>query len=116
VQAKFKLGRIVMPNGGSKNWIRFLLTLESFYILHGKWPTVIHLYPFFISELQAKLTKEDFQKLLSKIKLEPDTDNPFLSFDELGNRFDYGREEFLEGNTVLRAIDWLDINEPNYYD
>ena len=41
-----------MPNGESKNWIRFLITLERFYILYGKWPTVIQLYPFFIDELQ----------------------------------------------------------------
>jgi len=105
-----------MPNGESKNWIRFLLTLESFYILHSKWPTVIHLYPFFITELQTKLTKEDFQILLSKIKLEPDEDNPFLSFDELGNRFDYAREKFLKGKPAVRAIDWLKINKPKYYD
>jgi len=39
-------GRIVMPNGESKNWKRFLMTLERFYILYDKWPTVIHLSPF----------------------------------------------------------------------
>jgi len=81
-----------MPNGESKNWIRFLITLESFYALHGDWPSVIHLYPFFIGELGEKLSTEDFQKLESKIRLEPDEDRPFLALDEVGNRFDYAHE------------------------
>ena len=104
-----------MPNGESKNWIRFRLTLESFYVLHGKWPTVIHIYPFFITELQEKLSKEDFQKLQSKIKLVPDEDSPFLSLDELGNSFDYNRGKCPEGELAVRAIDWLEINEPDYH-
>ena len=107
-----------MPNGESKNWIwiRFLLTLESFYVLHGNWPTVIHVYPFFITELQEKLSKEDFQMLKSKIKLEPDENNPFLSFDKLGNRFDYARGRCPQDQPAVRAIEWLKINEPDYYD
>lgn len=105
-----------MPNGESKNWIRFLLTLESFYALYGKWPTVIHIYPFFITELQEKLSKEDFQILQSKIKLEQDEDSPFLSSDELGNVFDYSREKCPKNKLAVRAIDWLKINEPDYHD
>lgn len=67
-----------MPNGESRNWIRFLLTLESFNILYGTWPTQICLYPFFIAELQQKLSKEDFQVLQAKIRLVPDEGNPFF--------------------------------------
>lgn len=105
-----------MPNGESRNWIRFLLTLESFYILYGKWPTVIHLYPFFITEIQEKLSKQDFQILQSKIKLEPDEDSPFLTFDELGNKFNYSREKLPKGRLPVQAIDWLKINRPDYHD
>jgi len=106
-----------MPNGESRNWIRFLITLERFIILHGKWPTVIHLYPFFIDELQNKLSKEDFQKLQSKIRLEPDEENPFLCFDEKGNKYDYARGDICPNKyPSVRAIDWLKINEPAYYD
>ena len=56
-----------MPNGDSKNWIRFIITLESFYSLYGKWPSMISLYPFFIDELQEKLSSAEFQKLQSKM-------------------------------------------------
>jgi hypothetical protein len=105
-----------MPNGESKNWVRFMKTLEAFYNLHDKWPTVIHLYPFFINELQEKLSMEDFQKLQSKIRLEPDKENPFLSLDEVGNRFDYARETCPNEHHSVRAIDWLEIHEPTYFD
>lgn len=105
-----------MPNGESKNWVRFLITIESFHILYGNFPTVIYLYPFFITELQEKLSKIDFQILQSKINLKPDKDNPFLAFDELGNRFDYARDDLPKGQPSVRAINWLNINEPSYYD
>jgi len=109
-------GEIIMPNGESKNWVRFLTTLEAFYILHGNWPTVIHVYPFFITELQEKLSKKDFRRLRSRIKLEPDKDNPFLAFDAVGNRFDYAREICPNGHPSVRAINWLNIKQPTYYD
>ena len=106
-----------MPNGESKNWIRFQIALERFYILYGKWPTVVHLYPFFITELQDKLSEEDYHKLQSKIKLIPDENNPFLCFDEDGNKYDYARGDFCPHKRIsIRAIDWLQINEPDYYD
>jgi hypothetical protein len=105
-----------MPNGESKNWIRLQMALEGFYILYGKWPTVIHLYPFFIEELQEKLSVEDFKKLQSKIELIPDQDNPFLAFDEEGNRLGYAREGCPDGHPPIRAKEWLEINEPDYYD
>ena len=38
----------------NKNWVRFKITLESFYVLHGRWPSRISLYPLFIKELQDK--------------------------------------------------------------
>ena len=106
-----------MPNGESKNWIRFQMTLERFYILYGKWPTVIHLYPFFIDELQNKLSIEDFQTLQSKIKIVPDENNPFLCFDESGDKYDYARGDTCPNkHASVKAIDWLQISKPDYYD
>jgi len=108
---------MMMPNGESKNWIRFLITLERFYILYGKWPTVIHLYPFFIDELQKKLSTKDFQTLQSKIGLDPDEKNPFLCCDERGNKYDYARGDICPNkHSSVMAIDWLKISEPDYYD
>jgi len=106
-----------MPNGESKNWMRFMITLESFHCLYGNWPSIIYLYPFFIVELQEKLSPEDFQTLQSKITLIADEDKSFLAFDEAGNRFDYDREGFHpKKDASIKAIDWLGINEHDYYD
>ena len=77
---------------------------------------MIHLYPFFINELQNKLSKEDFQTLQSKIMLYPDQKNPFLCFDEKGNKYDYAREDHIYEQISVKVIDWLQINEPHYYD
>jgi len=72
---------------------------------------------FFIVELQEKLCSEDFQTLQSKIRLIADEANPFLAFDEEGNRFAYSREAFHPKKDVpIKAIDWLEIHEPDYYD
>jgi hypothetical protein len=106
-----------MPNGESKNWIRFQITLERFYILYGKWPTVIHLDPFFIEELQGKLSPGDFQILQSKINLVPDEHNPFLSLNADGNKYDYARGDSCPNkHPAVKTIDWLKISEPDYQD
>jgi hypothetical protein len=106
-----------MPNGESKNWIRFIITLESFYGLYGNWPSTIHLYPFFIEEIEKKLSPEDFQHLQSKLTIIADEGNPYLALDAAGNRFDYTMGKPSPPRDVLiKAIDWLEINEPDYYD
>ena len=106
-----------MPNGESKNWIRFIISLESFYSLYGNWPTVVQLYPFFIDELQNKLSAKDFQTLQSKIRLDPDEKNPFLCFDEKGNEFDYAKGNIRPNkDSSVKVIDWLNISKPDYYD
>ena len=105
-----------MANGESKNWIRLMLTLEAFHVLYGRWPDTIRLYHFFIDELQEKLTPPDFIKLTSRIKLVPDEENPFTATDNTGNKFDYSREDQPKQNPAVKAIDWLDIKEPDYHD
>ena len=105
-----------MPNGESKNWIRFMRTLQSFHGLYDRWPTAIRLYPFFILELKTMLSEQDFNKLKSKIKLIADDENPFLAYDETGDYYDYARGSHGAVKTSVRAIDWLDIAEPEYDD
>jgi len=107
-----------MPNGESRNWVRLQITLETFHALYGKWPTTIRLYPFFIDGLKKKLSPKDFQTLQSKIKLVPDQENPFLCYDADGNQFDYahGGNSVPKEKSSVKAIDWLGINEPDYYD
>ena len=105
-----------MPNGESKNWIRFLGALEGFYIMYGRWPEVIHMPPFFIRDLQEKLSEADLNKLQAKIKLVRDQDNPFCAYDDKGNEYDYSRVRGPIERPAVRAIDWLEINEPQYED
>ena len=105
-----------MINGESRNWIRFQLTLEAFYTLYNKWPTTIRLYSFFIEELREKLSGNDFQRLQDKIQMIPDDDNPFLASDDEGNEFDYCRGSSPDGLPPERALDWLQVEEPDYYD
>lgn len=106
-----------MPNGESRNWIRFVMTLEGFYTLYGKWPAEIHLSSFFLDELQNKLSTEDFQTLQSQIRLVPNEKNPFLCSDGKGNKYDYARGDIRPNkHSSVRAINWLKISEPDYYD
>jgi hypothetical protein len=84
--------------------------------MHGNWPSKIHLYPFFIDELRDKLSPAEFQRLESKVTLIPNENKPFMAFDEAGNRFDYQRQRSPERDRDNRAIDWLEVNEPDYED
>ncbi len=106
-----------MPNGESRNWSRLLITLESFFSLYGEWPSTMHLDPLFISELQTKLSIEDFRALQDKIAIKPDEENPFLASGEGGNTFDYAREGIPEGTKLQnKALSWLNIRPPDYED
>lgn len=106
-----------MPNGESRNWVRFQATLESFFFLFGHWPSEIRLTPSFIAELEKKFSAADFGRIRSKVRLAPDARSPFLALDDLGNRHDYA----LSGNvapvdTMGSAHAWLGVGEPDYYD
>jgi hypothetical protein len=106
-----------MPNGESRNWIRFLITLESFYSSYGDWPSKIYLYPFFVAELQKKLSSNDFQTLKSKITIIENQHQSFIAFDEVGNRFDYAKTGIQASkDPSIKAIEWLGISAPDYYD
>ena len=106
-----------MPNGESKNWIRFQITLESFFFRFGHWPSEIRLTPSFIGELEEKFSTADFGKIRSKIRLTPDAENPFLALDDMGNRHDYRLSGSVAPVDILgSAQTWLGVNEPEYYD
>ncbi len=72
--------------------------------------------PFFIDELQNKLSAKDFQTLQSKIRLDQMKES-FPCFDEKGNEYDYARENICPNkDSSVKAINWLNITEPDYYD
>ena len=62
------------------------------------------------------LSSEDFNTLQSKLELISDDENPFLALDKAGNYYDYRTGSHPIGETKLKAIDWLNIKEPDYYD
>jgi hypothetical protein len=103
-----------MPNGESKNWIRFCAAIEGFRSRYGKWPSTVKVLDFFPDELERVLSEADHAKLLSKINVIGD-DSPFVAIDESGNSYDYGHEGFSEKESDIQASDWLDVN-PDYYD
>lgn len=105
-----------MPNGESKNWVRFIITISKFYALYGKYPTQIFLQKFFIEELEEKLSEEDLLKLKSKIELIADDNKPFLAKGSEGNMLQYGSEGYSLEINQTKTKKWLDIQEPDYYD
>lgn len=58
------------------------------------------------------LSEQDFNRLKNKIKLIADDENPFLTYDETSDYYDYARGSHGAVLTSVRAIDWLDIAEP----
>ena len=58
-----------MPNGESKNWIRFCGAIDGFRANYKSWPNRVRVPNFFIEELRTVLSPESFAKLESKIFL-----------------------------------------------
>ena len=105
-----------MPNGESKNWIRFLASLEGFYVTYGNWPVRMFVYPEFIEELKKMMQPGEFDRLQTKLELIPAPKATFLSEDDQGQSYDYGKQGFIRENTKPNAIDWLKVSWPNYED
>jgi len=105
-----------MPNGESKNWIRFCAAIEGFRGRYGCWPSSIKVPVFFIDELQNVLSENDFMKISSMITLIGDDSGfAFVAEDESGNQYNYEKEGFSNERPDNRAIDWLGV-KPDYYD
>ena len=62
-----------MPNGESKNWIRFCAAINGFRARFNIWPDRVRVPGLFIQELKNVLPSESFDKLCSKINLIGDT-------------------------------------------
>jgi len=103
-----------MPNGESKNWIRFCAAIDGFRAKYEHWPLSVGVPLFFIDELKSVLTEKDQTKLASKIDIIGD-DSTFNAFDNSGNFYDYGKKGFSQKEPDIRAENWLDV-EPDYYD
>jgi hypothetical protein len=105
-----------MVNGESRNWIRFLGSIEGFYVTYGHWPTRAFVYPFFIEELRGKMSSGEFELLNSKIELISDPDAAFRCEDGYGNVYDYGIQGFSPETPKPNAMEWLAISWPAYHD
>ncbi len=103
-----------MPNGESKNWLKFCAAIDGFRSRYGKWPTAVRVLDFFPDELKSVLSEADHAKLLSKIKILAD-DSAFIAVDESGNAYDYGREGFPGPTLEVRASEWLGVT-PDYFE
>ena len=103
-----------MPNGESKNWIRFCGAIDGFRSHYNSWPNRVRVPIFFIEELKTVLSPESFAKLESKVILIGD-DSPHIAEDGAGRSYNYGSKGFSKIKPDIRAFDWLGV-DPDYYD
>lgn len=103
-----------MPNGESKNWVRFCAAIDGFRADYKSWPNRVRVPKFFIEELKTVLSPESFAKLESKINLIGD-ESHFIAEDGTGRSFNYEFDRFSKIKLDIRAYEWLGVN-PDYYD
>ncbi len=103
-----------MPNGESKNWIRFCSAIDGFRAYYKSWPNRVRVPNFFINELKTVLPPESFTKLESKLILIGD-ESPYIAEDGAGRSYNYGFKGFSKIKPDVRAFEWLGV-DPDYYD
>ena len=103
-----------MPNGESKNWIRFCGAIDGFRAHYKSWPNMVRVPNFFINELKTVLPPESFTKLDSKLILIGD-ESPYIAEDGAGRSYNYGFKGFSKIKPDVRAFEWLGV-DPDYYD
>lgn len=103
-----------MPNGESKNWVRFCIAIDGFRANYKSWPDRVRVPKFFIEELRTVLSAESLAKLESKINLIGD-ESHFIAEDGAGRSFNYA----LQGSSIIKpdvcAFEWLGV-DPDYDD
>ena len=82
-----------MPNGESKNWIRFCAAIDGFRARYNHWPRSVRVLDNFPDELKRVLSKEDYKRLTSKIGIIGDN-SPYIAIDETGKSYNYAEEGF----------------------
>ena len=103
-----------MPNGESKNWVRFCVAIDGFRANYKSWPNRVRVPKFFIEELRTVLSAESFIKLESKINLIGD-DSHFIAEDGAGRSFNYELQRSSTIKLDVSASEWLGV-DPDYYD
>ena len=103
-----------MPNGESKNWVRFCGAIDGFRSHYKSWPNRVRVPKFFIEELRTVLSPESFAKLESKINLIGD-ESHFIAEDGAGRSFNYEFQGSSKIKPDIRAFEWLGV-DPDYYD
>lgn len=108
-----------MPNGESRNFVRFLRSIAVFRGKFRKWPSKIRLSSSFIQELHEIMDKIDYEILQKRIKIIPDSSScceyVYIPEDDDGNKilsFKLDKnDEFFDQKDVLK---WIGINFPDY--
>jgi hypothetical protein len=101
-----------MSNGHNKNFVRLYIAIAGFRSRYNRWPTRVRLFPGTLDNLRSLFTKEDFDKLTSKVKLVPD-EAPFVAEDEDGNSYSYGAERMPKGYSDIHPAVWLGVRPIN---
>lgn len=103
-----------MPNGESKNWVRFCAAIDGFRADYKSWPNRVRVPKFFIEQLKTVLSPESSAKLESKLILIGD-DSPHIAEDGAGRSYNYGSKGFSKIKPDVSAFEWLGV-DPDYYD
>lgn len=104
-----------MPNGHDRNWMRFCAAVNGFRNRFGRWPSSVRLASKYVDDLRALLSDESFGVLEEKLALRIDERAHFIAEDEVGNKYDYRREGFLQDRPEPSAEEWLGVHpEPEF--
>ena len=97
-----------MPNRGDRNWIRFCAAVDGFRLRYGRWPTRVWLFPAALEDIRDHiLPPAAYERVACQVRLVPEADAPMIAEDDLGGRYDYGKEGFPSADPDIRAHAWF---------
>lgn len=105
-----------MPNGESKNWMRFLNTIIGFRATYGQWPGDAEIPDWFDAELRELMTLSDYDQLQTRLPMKPLARSCFVCRGGT-DTFEYGVDEYDgEEDFFPVVMEWLGVSEPDYED
>ena len=99
-----------MPNGETRNWVRFCAAIDGFRQRFERWPTKVAVDPVIYEDLQWMFSEKAFRELNSRVRLDVRQGAMIAAEDGEGHVYDYGEEGFPSERPQPSAGDWLGVH------
>lgn len=91
---------------------RVLAAIEGFQVTFNAWPSAVRVTPSYLEHLRSVVfTPEAFARLSAKVRFISDPAATVVAENDGGQQYDYGSLGFAKVRPIVRAREWLGLDD-----